>query len=162
MIKEMAVALLVSVLLLYLIVAAQFESLLTPLIIIMEIPISLSGALIALWAMGISLNAMAMIGMVVTTGIIINDSIIKIDTINRMYREGMPLLEAVHTGGQKRLFPIIMTSLTTILAVVPYLFGNSMGVVLQRSLSVSLIGSMVIGTLVSLFFIPKLYYWMNK
>lgn len=162
MIKEMAVALLVSVLLLYLIVAAQFESLLTPLIIIMEIPISLSGALIALWAMGISLNAMALIGMVVTIGIIINDSIIKIDTINRMYREGMPLLEAVHTGGQKRLFPIIMTSLTTMLAVTPYLFGDSLGVVLQRPLAVSLIGSMLAGTLVSLFFIPKLYYWMNK
>lgn len=159
---EMAIALLVSVLLLYLIVAAQFESLMTPLIVLMEIPISLSGALIALWLMGISLNAMALIGMVVTVGIIINDSIIKIDTITRLHRDGMPLKEAIHTGGQKRLFPIIMTSLTTMLAVIPYLFGDSIGVVLQRPLAVSLIGSMLAGTLVSLFFIPKLYYWMNK
>lgn len=159
---EMAIALLVSILLLYLIVAAQFESLLTPLIIIMEIPISLAGALIALWLMGISLNAMALIGMVVTIGIIINDSIIKVDTITRMHRSGVSLKEAIHMGGQKRLFPIIMTSLTTILAVIPYMFGDSIGVVLQKPLGVSLIGSMFVGTLVSLFFIPKLYYWMNK
>lgn len=162
MISEMSLALLVSVLLLYLIVAAQFESLLTPLIILLEIPISVSGAIVALWCLGISLNAMALIGMVVTTGIIINDSIIKIDTINRLHRGGMSLREAIHTGGQKRLFPILMTSMTTVLAVLPYMIGNSIGVVLQRPLSVSLIGSMVVGTLVSLFFIPKVYYWMNR
>lgn len=158
---EIVLAMTIALLLLYLIIAAQFESLLTPLIIILEIPVSLAGALIALWLSGLSINAMSLIGMVVTTGIIINDSIIKIDTIHRLHRAGMALKSAIHTGGQKRLYPIIMTSLTTILAMTPYLFGNSLGVVLQRPLAMSLIGSMLVGTLVSLFLIPKLYYWMN-
>src|SRR5680860_281884 len=159
---EIGIAILVAMALLYLIVAAQFESLLTPLIILMEIPISLAGALIALWLAGISLNAMALIGMVVTIGIIINDSIIKIDTINRLYQGDTPLRDAIHQGGQKRLYPIIMTSLTTMLAMTPYLLGDGFGVALQKPLAVALIGSMFVGTLVSLFFIPKLYYWMHK
>ncbi len=160
--REIGIAILVSMALLYLIVAAQFESLLTPLIILMEIPVSLAGALIALWLAGISLNAMALIGMVVTIGIIINDSIIKIDTINRLHQSGVALKEAIHRGGQKRLYPIIMTSLTTMLAMTPYLLGSGFGVALQKPLAVALIGSMFVGTLVSLFFIPKLYYWMVR
>ncbi len=161
MVREISLALLVAILLLYLIIAAQFESLVTPFIVIMEIPVSIAGALLALWLTGSTINAMSMIGMVVTIGIIINDSIIKIDTINRLHLSGIPLKEATHIGGQKRLYPILMTSLTTILAMTPYLIGDSFGTVLQKPLAISLIGSMIVGTLVSLFFIPKLYYWMK-
>lgn len=160
--KEMAIILLVSVLLLYFILAAQFESLLQPLIVLIELPISIAGALILLWLAGNSLNLMAFIGIIVMTGIIINDSILKIDTINRLMKTNLPVIEAIHLGGKRRLKPIIMTSATTILAMVPFLFGDDMGSRLQQPLAVVVIGGMFVGTLVSLYFIPLCYYYLNK
>lgn len=160
-IQEIIFALLASVLLLYFLMAAQFESLVLPLVVLLEIPISLAGSVYVLWLFGHSINVMSAIGMVVTMGIIINDSIIKIDTIQRMKRTGMPVREAIINGGLKRLNPIIMTSLTTILAVVPFLWGDDLGRMLQRPLALSLIGGMGIGTLVSLFVIPMVYEMLN-
>ncbi len=160
--KEMAVILLVSVLLLYFILAAQFESLLQPLIVLIEIPIDIAGALILLWLTGNSLNLMAFIGIIVMTGIIINDSILKIDTINQLMKTNLPVIEAIHLGGKRRLKPIIMTSVTTMLAMVPFLFGDDMGSRLQQPLAVVVIGGMFIGTLVSLYFIPLCYYYLTR
>jgi len=160
--KEMAVILVISVLLLYFILAAQFESLLQPLIVLIEIPIDIAGALILLWLTGNSLNLMAFIGIIVMTGIIINDSILKIDTINRLMKTNLPVIEAIHLGGKRRLKPIIMTSLTTILAMAPFLFGDDMGSRLQQPLAVVVIGGMFIGTLVSLYFIPLCYYYLTR
>ncbi|TKG94498.1 efflux RND transporter permease subunit [Puteibacter caeruleilacunae] len=158
---QLMVILLVSVLLLYFILAAQFESLLQPLIVLIEIPIDIAGAILVLWLTGNSLNLMALIGIIVMTGIIINDSILKIDTINRLVKSNYSVLEAIHLGGQRRLKPIIMTSLTTILAMVPFLFGQDMGSRLQQPLALSIIGGMTIGTLVSLYFIPLCYYLID-
>jgi multidrug efflux pump subunit AcrB len=160
--KELLMVLAVSILLLYFIMAAQFESLLQPFIILIEIPISLSGALLFLYLGGETLNAMAFIGMVVTAGIIINDSIIKIDTINRLRKAGHELQTAIHLGGIKRLNPIIMTSLTSILAVLPFLWGTGLGTSLQKPLALALIGGMLFGTMVSLFFIPLVYSFFYK
>ena len=98
-----------------------------------------------------------MIGIVVMCGIIINDSILKVDTINRLRKE-YSLVRAIIVGGNRRLTPIIMTSLTTILAIAPFLVRGNMGADLQFPLSVALIGGMVLGTIVSIFFIPVLYY----
>jgi multidrug efflux pump subunit AcrB len=160
---ELLKVMLVSLLLLFFIMAAQFESLLQPLIILVEIPISLSGSLIVLYLGGSSLNAMAFIGMVVTAGIIINDSIIKIDTINRLRRSGQySIREAIHEGGKKRVNPIIMTSLTSILAVIPFLWGQDLGASLQKPLALALIGGMTVGTMVSLWLIPLLYALIYK
>ena len=157
MIAELAVVLVISLLLLYFILAAQFESLVQPLIILSEIVADLSGALFALWICGAGLNIMSMIGIAVMCGIIINDSILKVDTINRLRRE-YSLVRAIIVGGNRRLTPIIMTSLTTILAIAPFLVRGNMGADLQFPLSVALIGGMVLGTIVSIFFIPVLYY----
>lgn len=160
--KEMMIIMLVSLLLLYFILAAQFESLLQPLIVLIEIPIDVAGALLILWVTGHSLNLMAFIGLIVMTGIIINDSILKIDTINRLMKRGVPIMEAIHQGGTRRLKPIIMTSATTILAMIPFLFGNDMGSRLQQPLAIVVIGGMFIGTLVSLYFIPLCYYYLKR
>jgi multidrug efflux pump subunit AcrB len=163
LIKEMMVVLLISVILLYFILAAQFESLTQPLIVLLEIPIDIAGALLLLSLFGESLNIMSAIGIIVMMGIIINDSILKIDTINRLRRqEGMGLIDAIHEGGNRRLRPIIMTSLTTILALVPVFFGHSMGVELQRPLALAIIGGLGIGTLVSLYFIPLVYWFIYR
>ncbi len=160
--KELIIVMVVALLLLYFILASQFESVLQPFIVFIEIPIDIAGALFVLWATGNSLNLMSMIGLVVMTGVIINDSILKIDTINGLVRSGHPVLEAIHIGGHRRLKPIIMTSATTILAMVPFLWGNDMGSRLQQPLAWVIIGGMTIGTFVSLYFVPLGYYYLNR
>lgn len=162
MIKEMAIVLLISLILLYFILAAQFESLLQPIILLIEVPIDVFGALFLLWIFGGTINIMTMIGIVVMSGIVINDSILKIDTINRLYRSGMPIKEAIKEGGNRRLKPIIMTSITTILALTPVLWGGGMGSELQKPLALTIIGGMILGTIVSLYFIPLCYYYLHK
>lgn len=162
LLKEMTVILLVSLLLLYLILAAQFESLLQPLIVLIEIPVDLGGALIVLWLTGNSLNLMAFVGLIVITGIVINDSILKIDTINRLMKGNLPVMEAIHLGGTRRLKPIIMTSATTILAMIPLFFSDDLGSRLQQPLAIVVIAGMSIGTLVSLYFVPLCYYYLIK
>lgn len=161
MIGELAIILIISLLLLYFILAAQFESLVQPFIILSEIVADLTGALLLLWICGAGINLMSMIGIVVMCGIIINDSILKVDTINRL-RKQYSLLRAIMVAGNRRLSPILMTSLTTILAIAPFLVRGNMGADLQFPLSLALIGGMVVGTAVSIFFIPVLYYNIYK
>lgn len=158
MMKEMALVLLVSLVLLYLILASQFESLVQPLIILSEIVIDLFFALAVLWICGVSVNLMSLIGLVVVCGIVINDSILKIDTINRLRKDGLGLKHAVMEAGRRRLKAIVMTSLTTILSVCPFLVRGSMGNDLQYPMSLVIIAGMTAGTLISLFFVPVLYY----
>lgn len=158
MLRELAVILMVSLLLMYFILASQFENFLQPLIVLAEIPIDIMFALIVLWIAGHTLNLMSAIGIVVTTGIIINDSILKIDLINELRKQGMPLMEAIHTGGVRRLRAIIMTALTSIVSMIPILFTKDIGSELQKPLAVAMISAMIVGTLVSIFLIPILYW----
>jgi multidrug efflux pump subunit AcrB len=163
LIKEMAIVLMVAILLLYFILAAQFESLIQPIIVLLELPISMSGALLMLFIFKASINLISLIGFIVMCGIIINDSILKIDTINNLRRnEKYPLMEAIKAGGKRRLKSIVMTAMTTILSVVPFLFGTDMGSLIQRPLSLALIGGMLIGTPVSLYLIPLVYWFYYK
>ncbi|MDR0430031.1 MAG: efflux RND transporter permease subunit [Tannerellaceae bacterium] len=162
MIGELVVILFVSVLLMYFILAAQFESFLQPLIVLLELPTDVAGALFVLWISGHSLNLMSAIGIVVTCGIIINDSILKLDAINELRKAGMPLMDAIHEAGRRRLRPIIMTSLTTIFAMVPLLFSFDLGSELQKPLSIAMISAMIIGTAVSLFIIPLVYWCIYR
>lgn len=162
MLDELVVILFISILLMYFILAAQFESFVQPLIVLLEIPIDVAFALLLLWICGHTLNLMSAIGLIVTCGIIINDSILKLDAINELRKSGMPLLEAIHEAGRRRLRPIIMTSLTTIFAMVPLLFSFDMGSELQKPLSIAMIGAMFVGTLVSLFIIPLIYWFIYK
>ena len=121
-----------------------------------------SVALVVMHILGISLNLMSAIGIVVSCGIIINDSILKLDMINVLRSEGVPLLEAIHTAGSRRLRSIVMTSLTTMLAMVPLLFTHDFGSELQRSLAIAMIATMTVGTLVSLFVIPLIYWFIYR
>ena len=162
LIRELVIILTIALLLLFFILAAQFESLIQPFIILSEVVVDIFGAMVFLWIFGSGLNLMSMIGIVVMSGIIINDSILKVDTINRLRREGYSLLRAIMTGGARRLKPIIMTSMTTILAIAPFLVRGDMGSDLQYPLSLALIGGMIVGTIVSIFFIPVFYYNIYK
>ena len=160
--REMIFIILISVLLLYFILASQFESLKLPFVVLLELPIDISGALLLLWIFGGTVNLMSMIGIIVMSGIIINDSILKIDTINHLRLSGMGLKEAIYEGGARRLKPIIMTSLTTILAMTPFLFGSDIGSELQKPLALTVIGGMALGTVVSLYFIPLAYWYLYR
>ncbi|MCT4647254.1 MAG: efflux RND transporter permease subunit [Carboxylicivirga sp.] len=162
LIKQLFIVLMISLALLYFILAAQFESFSQPLIVLIEVPIDIAGAFAMLWFFGSSINLMAMIGIVVMSGIIINDSILKIDTINRLRKDGLDLMQAIETAGYRRIKSIIMTSLTTILALVPFLWGDDTGSELQKPLALTVIGSMALGTLVSLYFVPLCYYYLHK
>ena len=167
MIGELVMVLVVALLLLYFILAAQFESIIQPMIILVEVVVDVALVLFAVWLAGESLNIMSMIGIVVMCGIIINDSILKVDTINRIYRSASQpqkhtLLKAILVAGHRRLKPIVMTSLTTILAIVPFLHRGDMGSALQFPLSFAIIVGMIVGTMVSLFFVPLVYYILYR
>lgn len=162
MLNELIVILLISVLLMYFILAAQFESFLQPLIILIELPVDIAAALLFLQACGHTLNLMSITGIIVTCGVIINDSILKIDMINELRNSGMPLMQAIHEGGRRRLRPIVMTALTSVFAMVPLLFSFDMGSELQKPLSIAMIAAMLVGTMVSLFFIPVVYWLIYR
>ncbi len=152
---------LLSVLLLYFILTAQFESLLLPLILLIEIPIAILGSLALLYLTDTSLNIMSGIGIIISCGIVLNDSILKIDTINQLLSQGTSLNWAIEEGSIKRFRPIIMTSLTTIFAVFPFFFFDGIGSELQKPMALSIIGGMLSGTVFSLFFIPLLFKFFH-
>jgi len=160
--KELAIILLISLALLYFILTAQFESLTLPLIVLMEVPIDIFGAFIALKLGGAGINLMSLIGIVVMSGIVINDSILKVDTMNQLYNKGTPLLRAIVEAGHRRLLSIIMTSLTAILALLPILFTPGLGADLQKPLALAVIGSMILGIPVSLYYVPLCFYYLKK
>ena len=160
--RSLALILLVALLLMYFILCAQFESFTQPLIILTEIPIDIALALGALYLTGGSLNLMSGIGIIASCGVVINDSILKLDEINRLRRGGMPLLDAIHTAGRRRLKAIVMTTLTTVLAMVPVFFTHDIGSQLQQPLALTIIVTITGGTLVSLFFVPLVYYFIHR
>ncbi|WKD85235.1 Multidrug resistance protein MdtC [Polaribacter huanghezhanensis] len=162
LINELLVVLIVTLILLYFILASQFESLTLPFIILLEIPIAMAGAFLLLYLFDYSLNLMSMIGIVVMSGIVINDSILKIDTIIQLQKQRTGLLKALLVAGKRRLKPILMTSLTTILALLPVLLTNGIGAELQAPLAIALIGGMLLGTIVSLYLIPLCFYHLSK
>ncbi|WP_200975690.1 efflux RND transporter permease subunit [Echinicola sp. 20G] len=171
-VKQLMGILGVSVLLLYFILAAQFESFVQPMIVIFTLPLGIGGALLVLWLTGTSLNVMSAIGLVVMLGIMVNDAILKIDTINRLkvkYKEqekewsqAKVLDRALYEAGEIRLKPILMTSITTILALLPVIFSAGLGADLQRPLVYSVIGGLTIGTLTALYFVPLAYWAVGR
>lgn len=162
MIGEMLVILCVSILLMYFILAAQFEGFKQPFLVLLELPIDIAAALALLMVLGHSLNLMSAIGIVVTCGIMINDSILKVDIINQLRKEGLGLMEAIHTAGRRRLKAILMTSLTSVVCMAPLLFSSDLGSELEKPLAIATIGGMLIGTPVSLFVVPLAYWWIYR
>jgi multidrug efflux pump subunit AcrB len=160
--RELSIVLLVALLLLFFILAAQFESLTQPLIVLLEIPIDIAGALLLVKLWGGTINIMTMIGLIVMSGVIINDSILKVDTINNLRREGLGLKEAIYTGGSRRLKPIIMVAMASLVSTAPMLVSSGIGSELQRPMALALIGGMSLGTVVSLFFIPLAYWFIYR
>lgn len=157
MLLSLGVVLVITILLVYFILCAQFESFSQPLVVLAEIPIDTFFAILVLWLCGETLNLMSGIGIIVSCGVIVNDSILKLNTINDLRRSGLSVADAIHTAGHRRLRAIVMTTLTTVGAMLPVLFTADMGSELQRPLAIAMIATMTVGTLVSLFVVPLLY-----
>ncbi len=155
--KSLMVAALLAIALVYMIMAAQFESLLHPLIIIFSIPMAAVGTTWLLFVTGQSFNVISLIGVVVLVGIAVNDAIVKIDFINQERKRGQPVREAVIEAGKKRFRPIIMTSVTTILGLLPLAIGLGQGAELQRPLALAIIGGLFTSTILTLVVIPVIY-----
>ncbi len=161
LLRELSVVLAIALALLYFILAAQFESLWLPLVVLLTVPVGMAGALWALWLGGQTLNLVALIGIIVMSGIVVNDAILKVDMMQRL-SANMTLDQAIHEAGARRLRPIVMTSLTTILALMPVLLSGGLGAELQRPLAWAVTGGLVAGTLASLYWVPLLFRTLRK
>jgi hydrophobic/amphiphilic exporter-1 (mainly G- bacteria), HAE1 family len=155
--RSLILAFLLAVLLVYMIMSAQFESLLHPFIILFTLPMGLTGAVWALFFTGQSLNVISIIGMVVLAGIVVNDAIVKIDYTNQLRRKGHGLREAIMEAGRVRLRPILMTTVTTAVGLFPMSLGIGRGAELQQPLAISVIGGLLLATFLTLILIPLGY-----
>ena len=154
-------ALALSVILVYMVLASQFESLLHPFTILLTIPLAVVGAILLFFLTGTTINMMGVIGIVMLVGIAVNNSIILVDRINQLKMD-RDLTDAIVEAGQQRIRPIIMTTLTTILALLPMTFSFGEGASLRSPMAIAVIGGLVTSTLMSLMVIPCVYYILEK
>lgn len=154
---SLSFALILSIVLVYMVLASQFESLLHPFTILLTIPLAVVGSILVFFLLGKTLNIMAYIGIIMLVGIAVNDSIIFIDRILQLRADGMARLDAILLAGQQRIRPIIMTSLTTILALFPLTLGIGESASLRSPMALAVIGGLVTSTLLTLVVLPCMY-----
>ncbi|WP_340111553.1 efflux RND transporter permease subunit [Maribellus mangrovi] len=155
-------ALILSIVLVYMVMASQFESLIHPFTILLTIPLAVVGSILIFFIVGKTLNIMAIIGVIMLVGIAVNDSIILVDRINQLMREGVDRRRAILEAGQQRIRPIIMTSLTTILALLPLTFGFGESASLRSPMALAVVGGLVTSTLLTLVVIPCVYDVLDR
>ena len=160
--RSMQFALALAVFLVYLVMASQFESLIHPLVILFTIPLALVGAVLALFVTGTTVNVVAFIGVIMLAGIVVNNAIVLIDLINQLREQGKERLEAILEAGSARLRPILMTSLTTTLGLLPMAMGFGEGSEVRTPMAVTVIGGLTVSTFLTLLVIPVVYSLMDR
>ncbi len=155
--KDFGFALLMAILLVYMVMAAQFENLIHPLVIMFTMPLALVGVLLALALSGQDLSAPSFMGLIVLTGIVVNNAIVLIDYVNQLRKQGLSRHLALVEGGVVRLRPILITSLTTILAMLPVALNSGLGAERMRPMAVAVIGGLTVATGLTLLVIPVIY-----
>ena len=155
--KSLQMAILLAVFLVYLVMAAQFESFVYPLIIMFTVPLALSGAIYGLWLAGLSISVIAAIGSIMLAGIVVNNGIVLVDRINQLRRTGIELMAAVQRAGAERLRPILMTTATTVLGLLPMALGLGEGAELRAPLAVTVISGLIVATVLTLVVVPVIY-----
>ncbi len=158
----LGIAFLVAMVLTYMVMASQFESFLDPFIILFTIPLSIIGVAFGLFFTGTDLSVMSLIGVIMLVGIIVNDGIILVDYTNQLRERGHDLLEAIHLSGEARMRPVIMTSLTTILAMTPLAIGHGESGENWAPMARSVIGGLAVGTVLTLIVVPVIYLIMEN
>jgi HAE1 family hydrophobic/amphiphilic exporter-1 len=146
-----------AIFLVYVVMAAQFESLFHPFVILVSVPLGLVGVVAALWLTGNAISVLVLIGVVMLAGIVVNNAIVLVDAINRRRREGEALQDAILGAGGERLRPILMTTTTTVLALLPMSLGLGAGDELRAPLAITVIGGLLAATLLTLVVVPCVY-----
>ena len=161
-VEQLLLMLLLGILLVYLVMVAQFQSLRSPFIVMFTIPLAFTGGFLALLLCGMEVSVISLIGFVMLTGIIVNNGIVLVDYINQLRREGMERREAIVEAGVTRMRPILMTTVTTVLGLIDMAVRKSAGTTLMQPIAVVCIGGLVYATLMTLFVVPCIYDMVNK
>ena len=146
-----------AVVFIYMIMVAQFQSLLSPFIVIFTIPLAFTGGLLALWGTGQTLSMVAMIGFLVLAGVVVNNGIVFVDYVNQLRLSGMEKKEALVMTGKTRMRPILMTAMTTILAMSTMAFSRDMASAIGKGMATVTIGGLAYATLMTLYIVPVMY-----
>ena len=154
---DIATLLILIVVLVYIVMATQFESLIYPFIIMFTLPFAMSGVFIALWLTNTPLSIIALIGAIMLVGIVTKNGIVMVDYMNLLVERGMPVGDAVIAGGKSRLRPVLMTSLTTVLGMVPMAMGIGEGSEIWQPMGIAVVGGLLMSTILTLFIVPALY-----
>jgi HAE1 family hydrophobic/amphiphilic exporter-1 len=160
--RELLISLLLAIALVYMVLAAQYESFVDPLIVMLSVPVAAIGVLLTLVLTGNTLNVQSAIGCIMLGGIVVNNAILLVDQARRLQLGGVPALEAVAEAGRRRLRPILMTTLTTILALVPLALGIGEGADAQAPLARAVLGGLSGSTLITLVLIPAVYRFVHR
>ena len=160
--SQMVLMLILAVVFIYLIMVAQFQSLLSPFIIIFSIPLAFTGGFLALYLSGQEVSIIAMLGFIMLAGLIVNNGIVLIDYINQARREGTGKKEAIIEAGKTRIRPILMTAMTTILAMCTTVFSQAEGSQIMKPMAITIIGGLLYGTILTLIVIPCIYDAFNR
>lgn len=155
--SDLTILMVMIILLVFIVMAAQFESLTYPFIIMFALPFSFSGVFMALFMTGSTLNMMSMIGMIMLIGIVVKNGIVLVDYINLNRERGNAIIKSVVTGGKSRLRPVLMTTLTTILGMVPMAAGGGQGSEMWQPMGIAVIGGLTVSTMLTLIIVPVLY-----
>ena len=156
--RELLMGLILAIILIYMVMASQFESFKHPLVVMFTVPFAFIGVALILFLTGTTFNIQSYLGIIMLAGIVVNNSILLVDTANKLRREeGMDLREAVETAGRRRLRPILMTAITTVLGLLPLALGLAEGGETQAPLGRAVVGGLLVSTLVSLLLIPVIY-----
>ena len=161
-VRQLGLMLLLGVLLVYFIMAAQFQSLLSPFIVMFTIPLAFTGGFLSLLLFGMDVSVVSLIGFVMLTGIIVNNGIVLVDYVNQLRADGLERRAALVEAGVVRLRPILMTSLTTILGLIVMALGRDAGTALMQPVAVVCIGGLLYATLMTLFVVPCIYDMLSK
>lgn len=160
--NSLIIALVLAVFLVYLVMASQFESLIHPFVILFTIPMAAIGAVWALWLTGSTISVVVFIGLILLAGIVVNNAIVLIDLINQMRERGMEKFEAIREAGRSRLRPILMTTLTTVLGLLPLSLGVGEGAEIRAPMGITVIGGLVVSTMLTLVVIPVMYAILDR
>jgi HAE1 family hydrophobic/amphiphilic exporter-1 len=160
--KSFGIGLILSIVLVYLILVAQFASWADPFIILLAIPPGLAGVLLALLATGTTLNVMSLMGLVMMVGIVVSNSILIVEFARQMRQQGKPLKEAVSVASRLRLRPILMTSLATVLGLIPMALGTEPGSEQYAPLARAIIGGLLVSVVVTVYLVPAAYLIVHR
>lgn len=160
--NSLLLALGLAVFLVYLVMASQFESFGHPLLIMFSVPLAAAGSIVGLWLTNTPLSVVVFIGLIMLAGIVVNNAIVLIDRINQLRTEGVSKLQAIQQAAAQRLRPILMTTLTTVLGLLPLALGIGEGAELSASMAIAVISGLLFATLLTLLFIPLVYQLFDR